>query len=127
MVFCPKCGAEVGEDMAFCPKCGAPLKGQAVTAAAPPDWRAARRAEHYNEKAEKREKQEKGEKHEKGGFPYIGPVIGGLILIFIGLSTYFSLIGYNLWTYAWPVIFVVIGLFLIFGALFRTRRRNPQP
>ncbi|NIQ05283.1 MAG: zinc ribbon domain-containing protein, partial [Candidatus Korarchaeota archaeon] len=28
MPYCPKCGAEVSEDMAFCPGCGASLKAE---------------------------------------------------------------------------------------------------
>jgi len=39
-------------------------------------------------KTEKREKSEKAEKHEKREYGYIGPLIGGLILIAVGLMAY---------------------------------------
>ena len=124
MPYCPKCGAEVDENMTFCPKCGAPLKGAPPASA--PDWRRDRHERRMNEKAEKNEKHEKGEKYEKREHPFIGPLIGGLILIFLGIVAYLQILGYNLWQYAWPVFLIIIGLVIIIGALAATaRRRNP--
>ena len=95
MLYCPKCGNEVDEEMDFCPRCGASLKGEQ-----PRDFEKwgkefgermarrgreigermserARRAER-DEKYEKEEQWEKAEVHEKREFAFIGPLIGGL-------------------------------------------------
>ena len=63
-----------------CPKCGAALKAGKPEAKTPTDWRRERWERRRDEKAEKNEKAEKGEKHEKREYPFIGPLIGGLIL-----------------------------------------------
>lgn len=81
MSYCPKCGSKVEEEMSFCPKCGAPLKDQRPTVEAKTTYR-------RDEKAEKAEKNEKAEKHEKHEYGFVGPLIGGLILIFIGAASY---------------------------------------
>jgi len=81
MPYCPKCGAEVSEGMNFCSKCGATL------GPLPPRVR-----REKEEKHEKREKSEKAEKHEKREYSYIGPLIGGLILIAVGLMAYIATI-----------------------------------
>ena len=95
MPYCSKCGAQVREEMAFCPKCGAALKVEpppAETVSAPAPYRAEKAEKHEKrekeEKGEKREKEEKTEKHEKREFGVIGPLIGGLILIVVGLMFY---------------------------------------
>lgn len=118
MSYCPKCGAKVEEEMTFCPKCGAPLKTEQ-----PQEWR--RRAEK-GEKAEKREKGEKAEKHEKREFGFIGPLIGGLILIFLGLTFYLQLLGYRVWEIAWAFFLITIGIIIIIGTIYATRR-YPRP
>ncbi len=110
--------------MVFCPKCGASLKAEKPEA--PTDWRSERRDRRAAERSEKQEKNEKGEKHEKAGSPISGPIIGGLILIFIGVMSYLSIIGYRVWDWTWPIIFIVIGLVLIFSRVMGSaRRRNP--
>jgi len=118
MSYCPKCGAKVEEEMTFCPKCGAPLKAER-----PQEWR--RRAEK-GEKAEKHEKGEKAEKYEKREFGFIGPLIGGLILIFLGLTFYLQLLGYRVWEIAWAFFFIIIGIIIIIGTIYATRR-HPRP
>jgi hypothetical protein len=125
MPYCPKCGSEVGDEMTFCPKCGAPLKG--AQAATPTDWRVERRERRRDEKAEKNEKQEKGEKHEKQEHPYIGPVIGGIVLIFLGVVAYLEVLGYHISQYVGPVFLIIIGIVILLFALTRTARRKPRP
>ncbi|MDQ1281445.1 MAG: hypothetical protein QG670_2710 [Thermoproteota archaeon] len=121
MPYCPKCGSEINEEMTFCPKCGAPLK--ATAPGTPTDWGRDRRRQ---EKNEKNEKQEKGEKYEKREHPFIGPLIGGLILIALGVISYLQILGYNLWQYTGPIFFIVIGLVIIISALARmARKKNP--
>lgn len=123
MPYCPKCGIEVSEQMAFCPKCGASLKAErpAVAAAAPPPPRAEKA-----EKAEKKEKREKEEKHEKREFGVIGPLIGGLILIFLGLMSFLQVTGVLRSEVAWASFLIIIGAIIVVGALYATRR-SPRP
>jgi len=135
MAYCPKCGNKVDETtMTFCPRCGAAL-GAAASASTPPQSRY-----QQNEKGEKQEKQEKGEKqeknewekgekHEKAEFSFIGWLIGGLILIFIGalyfLNLHFRLVNP---TMAWAFFLLVIGVIIIaVGAYLgmKARRQNP--
>jgi hypothetical protein len=71
MPYCPKCGKEVSEDADYCTKCQAPLKEGVVY----------RRVNRRNEKDEKDEKNEKGEKGEEDKY---GPIIGGLIVTWLG-------------------------------------------
>jgi hypothetical protein len=128
MPNCPKCGAEVTEEMSFCPKCGAPLK--AAQAPAEPRFREYRRGEksEKSEKAEKHEKGEKGEKHELG---FLGPLIGGLILIFLGAAAFVgvSYPHYDL-TAFWAFFLLLIGVIVIavavYGA-FVLAKRHPRP
>ena len=84
MVFCQKCGAEISSGAAFCSKCGNPVE---VPQTPPLERKPAR-----GEKREKGEKSEKGEKHEKEEKPrdMLWPVMGGLILIWLGVTLYLS-------------------------------------
>lgn len=74
MPYCPRCGAEVSEDADYCSKCRAPLKEGVVY----------RRVRRRDEKDEKDEKNEKNEKDEKGETDRYGPVVGGLIITWLG-------------------------------------------
>lgn len=122
MPYCSKCGAETKEEMAFCPKCGATLKVE-PTRAEPVRRRERREKE---EKAEKQEKSEKEEKYEKREFGLIGPLIGGVILIILGLTAYLHFIGYRVWEYVGAFFVIVLGLLIIFGVLY-ARIRHPKP
>jgi hypothetical protein len=132
MPECKKCGAKVKEDMSFCPNCGAPLREAAAvapqpSAPAPPPTTYVR-----HEKEEKREKGEKREKHEKGEYGWIGPFIGGIILIIIGLVSYFEVTGILspvTQQMLWAVFIVIVGILLIFAAIYAmttARRRYPR-
>jgi uncharacterized membrane protein YvbJ len=128
MSYCPKCGAKVTEEMSFCPKCGAPL--EAAQAPAEPRLREYRRGEksEKGEKAEKREKSEKTEKHELG---FLGPLIGGLILIFLGIAAFIgvSYPHYGLRTFL-AFFLLLIGVIVIVAAIygaFVLRKRHPKP
>lgn len=128
MSYCPKCSAEVTEEMTFCPKCGAPLK--AAQAPAEPRIREYRRGEksEKGEKAEKREKGEKGEKHELG---FLGPLIGGLILIFLGVTAFagISYPSYDLRAFL-AFFLLLIGVIVIAVAIyyaFVLAKRHPRP
>lgn len=161
---------------AFCAKCGARVGAAPPPGAAPSGYRG---REYRREKQEKQEKQEKNEKQEKGrGGSIIGPVIGGLILIWLGITFFLQqsnylpsdtwwayfvtgigviLIGYGVAIYAakrrpfigpliggvvlvliglgsvtswnlsfWPLIFVVLGALIMLSAI-TARRRSPTP
>lgn len=136
MPYCSKCGAQVREEMAFCSKCGAALKVEqppAETVSAPAPYRAEKAEKHEKrekeEKGEKREKEEKTEKHEKREFGAIGPLIGGLILIFIGLMFYLQVTGFPGRQIAPALFLVIIGVIIIIGALYAATmasRRQPS-
>ena len=124
MSYCPKCGEKISEGMSFCPKCGASLK------ATQPPTEARTTAYRRHEKEEKGEKGEKHEKHEKRQYSFIGPLIGGLILIFIGWTSYLKITGFALWRLVGAFFFVVIGLLIIIGAVYGAAiaaRRHPKP
>jgi uncharacterized Zn finger protein (UPF0148 family) len=136
MPECKKCGAKVKEDMSFCPNCGASLREVVAVApkpSAPAQAPAPPPATHVRyEKEEKREKGEKREKHEKGEYGWIGPFIGGVILIIIGLVSYFEVTGIlNQATrqILWAFFIIIVGILLIFGAVYAmttARRRYPR-
>jgi uncharacterized membrane protein YvbJ len=126
MSYCPKCGNKITEDMIFCPKCGAPLKVEQTTTQPPPP------VTYKHEKEEKREKgekgTEKGEKREKHEYAFIGPLIGGIIILFIGLSAYLSTIHYET-RILWAFFFIILGLLFVVGAVYgavMASRRHPK-
>lgn len=126
MLYCPKCGTKVTEDMTFCPKCGASLK----VAPSPAEMRTkAYRRDEKAEKGEKGEKAEKTEKHEKGEYGFMGPLIGGLILILLGLGFYLR-IALNVSSGAvWAIFFVIIGIVIIAAAVYGAMmagKRHPK-
>jgi cation transport ATPase len=124
--------------MAFCSKCGAALKveqppAEAAAPAPPAPYRAEKAEKHEKrekeEKGEKREKEEKTEKHEKREFGVIGPLIGGLILIFIGLMFYLQVTGFLGRQVASALLLVIVGIIIIVGALYAATmasRRQPS-
>jgi len=134
MPYCPKCGTKVREEMAFCSKCGAALKVEQPSAeAAPPAPYRAEKAEKHEkrekeEKGEKKEKEEKTEKHEKREFGVLGPLIGGLILIFFGLMLYLQVTGFLGRQVAMALFLIVVGTIIIVGVLYAAMmaaRRHP--
>jgi Flp pilus assembly protein TadB len=128
MVYCPKCGNEVDENMTFCPRCGAPLKANAPVQAAPVRQRS-EKAEK-GEKQEKQEKQEpeKGEKHEKGEYGFVGWLVGGLILILIGFFALLQITNVITSGIMGAVLLLIIGVIVIIAAVYfarMARKRYP--
>ena len=135
MPYCHKCGSEVNEKMTFCPQCGASLK---VTETARPVH-----TERYrNEKAEKQEKQEKQEKeektekgeqqekYEKQEYSILGPLVGGVILILVGVMSYLAVSGVINVRSIWPFLLILIGSLVILAVLagaVMAKGRNPRP
>lgn len=127
MEYCPKCGSKITEDMTFCPKCGAPLKAApSPTGARPTTYRRDEKAE----KSEKSEKSEKHEKHEKREYGFVAPLIGGLILIFVGLAFYVRISLPNVRSEAVSAFFfILIGIVIIALAVYGVMlagRRHPK-
>jgi hypothetical protein len=143
MPKCPNCGSEVNEEMAFCPKCGASLKGEKPRTSG--DWgrefgeRMGRWGKEFGERMSERarreareERYEKGaraEKHEKREFEFIGPLVGGLILVFLGLVFYLQVTyGFGM-EVAGALFLVVIGVIVLAVGLYTAttvRKRSPK-
>jgi uncharacterized membrane protein YvbJ len=107
MGYCHKCGTKNDDDAEFCSKCGTPLK----------DDYADDRHHHQDDYRYR-------QRNECFGLPHgniIGALIGGSILILIGLSAFY---GFQVWQYLWPALIIVIGLLIILGAIFGSRRRR---
>jgi hypothetical protein len=118
MPYCPNCGAEIPSDAVFCPKCGTQILVSAIPSASTAPT--AERRQH-DEKREKQEKGEKGEKNEKGekSGDRSGPIIGGLILIWLGITFYMIQVGYVTWSYWWSDFLIGIGVILLVQAVIR--------
>jgi len=114
--------------MSFCPKCGAPLTAEKVASSTPETRPYYYRDEKTEEKSEKHEKREKGEKHEKHEYGFMGSLIGGVIVLFIGAALYLTAIGYNA-AVLWALFFVLIGVLIIVGGIYGVivaGRRHPR-
>ena len=120
--FCHNCGAQLVPGAIYCQRCGTPVPGAAPPAGsavpspatpgpAYPNYPYRRR----HEKQEKNEKNEKGEKGEKGGkgFGIIGPVVGGLILVWLGVTFFLAQNGTLVWSNWWAYFIAGIGAILI--------------
>lgn len=124
--------------MNFCPKCGTTLKAAlAAPAPAAPQLPSAPVGVEKEEKREKEEKGEKGERHEmmekeeryeKRESAFMGPLIGGLVLIFLGLAFYLVLTSAIPWEVIGAIFFVLIGIIIIAAAVYAATmasRRHP--
>ena len=143
--YCHKCGSELPPGATFCPVCGTPVYSAPPTGTSQPPptsttppppsqqpppyydrhaYREWRRQQRYNEKGEKGEKNEKGEKGGAGG-SVIGPLIGGAILIWLGITFYLQQIGYLTGNW-WALFLVGVGIIIILqGVLIYSRHRRP--
>jgi len=119
--FCHKCGSPLPPGSTFCPNCGAAVAG----AAAPqPGYQQPYAQQPYvRHRHEKAEKSEKGEKREKGGQGgMLGAMVGGLILIWLGITFYFQETGYLPSDYWWAYFIAGLGVILILqGIVIYTR------
>ncbi|MCS7120342.1 MAG: zinc ribbon domain-containing protein [Nitrososphaerota archaeon] len=102
MVYCAKCGAQNPDDARYCIQCGTPL--------------------HISR--ERKEKEEKHEKHEKSEIwsPRLFLLLIGFIIFFWGLNQLLEVL-LSVSVPLMPVILMIIGLYIIYRALTRTRPR----
>ena len=118
MPYCPKCGTEVDETMTFCTKCGVSLKGAGYE-----DIKDRVKAELKDAKGEWREKRRKmrGERWERYGEPrfrFIGPLIGGLILVLLGSAFYLQIVeGFGIW-FLLSSFFIILGIIIIIVGIY---------
>ena len=100
------------------------MGGAPGTAVAPSGQTRASYREYRHEKNEKQEKHEKGEKGRGGNV--VGPVVGGLILVWLGITFYLQQIGTissNNW---WAYFILGIGAIIVLqGFLLYFRSRRP--
>jgi len=99
MVRCTKCGTENKEDAFYCTQCGEPLR-EGVPRRMP-----VRRSE---------EEMCFGE-----GRRIFWPILIGIIIVLWGIG---MLINFSIW----PIIVIVIGLFIIFRVLYYYRRNQSK-
>ena len=146
MATCPKCGSRVRDGMNFCPNCGADLKvptpstpttAEAPSTAAPSPAQPTHRPEkaekqEKQEKEEREEKQEKGERehrYEKRESNFMGPLIGGVVLILVGLLLYWVITASLRVEVCGALFFVIIGIVIVIGAIYAittASRRHPK-
>ena len=104
MVYCTKCGTQNPDTATNCSNCGAPLYG----AESRPYSRHERRRYYSDEY-----------RYRRGGGG-IGLLIGGLFIIIIGVV---ALTGFSaFWNYFWPIVLVLLGVWLLLWGLRRNRR-----
>lgn len=100
MVYCSKCGTQNADTANNCTNCGASL--QSSYGANPNEWHSTRQHYHYDH-----------HQRRNGG---IGLLIAGLIIVILGVSLLYDSFGLFI-TYFWPIIMVVLGIWLLIRAL----------
>jgi hypothetical protein len=108
MPYCPKCGKEVKEDAVFCPYCGQSLKPEDNVV-----YRQPRNEKNEkNEKGSRGEKAEKDEKNEGPGAMW-GAVMGGLIVLWLGVTFLLRQYNYIADSQWWNWFLVGLGVIVI--------------
>lgn len=110
MVYCTKCGTLNPDTATMCSNCGSPLLG----AENQPYSRYERRR-YYQEQY--------GYRYRGNGF---GLLIAGLFVLVFGVAALLGSIGL-FFQYFWPVVLILIGLWLLFWGLKRNRRYSQPP
>ncbi len=110
LVYCSRCGTLNPDTSTNCSNCGAPL--------APVENRPFSRYErrrYYQEQY--------GYRHQGNG---IGLLIAGLFILVLGLA---ALTGSwaVFWQYFWPIVLILIGVWLLSWGLRRNRRNSQTP
>ena len=110
MVYCSKCGT-LNPDIALnCSNCGAPLFA--------PENRPFSRYE-------RRRYYRANYGYSQGGGGGIGLLLIGLFIILVGLAAFGGFTAF--WNYFWPILLVMVGVWILALALRRNRRYNQTP
>ncbi len=114
MPYCTNCGAEVEENAQYCPNCGRAQRPVAHQGMAGPG----RQRGEKTEKQEKQEKREKGERNEKGEKDQdgAGPLTGGLVLIWLGITFFLATSNYIIWSSWWAYFLLGLGIIFLLRA-----------
>jgi hypothetical protein len=108
MVYCTRCGTQNSDTAANCSNCGAPLFSD--------QSRPYTRYERY--------RYYEGTTRHHGGSG-IGLLIAGLFIIIIGVA---ALTGFTaFWTYFWPIVIILIGVWILTLGLRHSRRYRQAP
>lgn len=101
--FCTKCGASATSGAAFCPSCGTPTKSPAEAtpqASSRVEWREYSYARRRGDKS--------------------APLVGGLIVMWLGISLYLAQVNSNIGNASWwAYFFVGVGVILIAAGMLR--------
>ncbi len=107
MVYCTRCGTLNSDTAATCSNCGAPLTVENQNQ--PYNYYEHRRHRHYEDRYHD---------HHYGGAG-IGLLIAGLFIILIGAAAF---TGFDFWNYIWPLILILVGVWVLTLGLRRNRR-----
>lgn len=95
------------------------------------EWREERRRlRNQRRQAARSEKEEKWEKTEKHEYLFMGPLIGGLVLIVFGAFFYLTIAGGYSSQISLALFFFSFGVIIIVAAAYgaiMARRRHPRP
>jgi uncharacterized membrane protein YvbJ len=110
MVYCTRCGTLNPDTAINCSNCGATINNS--NAENRPYDRREQRHRYYEERYRN---------YGRGrGF---GLLIGGLFVILIAIGLIYGVV----WQFFWPIVLVIIGIWLIAMFLTRNRRYSRQP
>jgi ribosomal protein L40E len=102
MVYCTRCGTQNPDSAVNCSNCGAPLYPEN------PPYTRHEYHRYYREE----------HRHQGSG---IGLLIAGLFIVIIGLAALTNNF-WVIWTYFWPVVLILIGVWILLLGLKRNRR-----
>ena len=109
MVYCTKCGTLNPDSATNCSNCGAPLSGPENR-----PYSGYERQRYYRENY--------GYSRRGGG---VGLLIAGLFIILIGLAAFAGFTAF--WNYFWPIVLILVGVWILVLGLRRNRRYNQTP
>lgn len=99
MVYCTKCGTYNPENAQHCSNCGSSLYTPESPSYASPQYTRSR--------------------EESAWGSGVWLLIAGLFIVLIGLGALFD---WNIWEFIWPMILIVVGIWIIVLGLRRNRR-----
>ena len=104
MVYCIRCGTLNSDSDTNCSNCGAPLVTERTQNAPYTRYEYRRYNDRY--------------RHHGGGG--LGLLIVGVFIVIIGIA---ALVGFTtFWSYFWPIVLILIGLWVLILGLRRNRR-----